>query len=235
MIEYFSGMGNSAAVAHKLKQLLPADFEDIVWVCPVYSWGLPPVVVKHLERYNYAGKRVHLVCTCGDDTGNIDLQWKRLVESRGGICGSVYSVKMPNTYVCLPFMDVDSKEVAESKLMASSARVDDIARRLQEGMVETDIDRGDFAWVKSRVIYPFFFRRLMKSSKFHHTDACISCGKCINSCPQSNIIRNDDGSPIWGDDCAFCLRCYHLCPRHAVAYGNATRNKGQYLHPDFLK
>ena len=30
-----------------------------------------------------------------------------------------------------------------------------------------------------------------------------------------------------------CLRCYHICPRRAVAYGKSTATKGQYLNPDF--
>lgn len=233
MVEYFSGMGNSAAVAAELRELLGNDFEDIVWVCPVYSWGLPPVVVKHIRNQDMSGRRVHLVCTCGDDTGMIDQQWSRLISEVGGVCGSVYSVRMPNTYVCLPFMDVDSEEVARKKLDDAEKRVKYIAERLNSGVIETDIVRGSIPGFKSKVIYPFFFKRLMRSSAFHHTDACVSCGKCIRSCPQQNIHPDSDGRPVWHDDCAYCLRCYHVCPNHAVAYGKHTSRKGQYLHPHF--
>lgn len=37
--------------------------------------------------------------------------------------------------------------------------------------------------------------------------------------------------PSWGQDCAGCLACYHVCPRHAVMYGKATVGKGQYMNP----
>ena len=37
--------------------------------------------------------------------------------------------------------------------------------------------------------------------------------------------------PHWGNRCAMCLRCYHSCPRNAVAYGKATAGKGRYMAP----
>lgn len=232
MFHIFSGMGNSAAVAARLELRLPVNFADDVWVFPVYSWGVPPVVVKHLEGLDLTGKRLHMVCTCGDDTGMLDRQWRELVESRGGQVGSIYSVQMPNTYVCFPFMDVDAPDVTAQKLQAATERVDYIAQRLTEGIIETDIKRGAFPRLKS-AIYPGFCKYMMDGSKFAHTSSCTGCGKCISLCPKGNISRGEDGLPQWGTDCAFCLRCYHVCPAHAVRHGSQTRRKGQYLHPDF--
>lgn len=233
MIHCFSGMGNSAAVATRLELKLPPDFEEDVWVCPVYSWGVPPVVVRHIKTLDLSGKVCHLVCTCGDDTGNIDRQWRKVIEGQGGEVGAVFSVRMPNTYVCLPFMDVDSREVTKRKLREAAGRVDYIAERLAAGSRETDIRRGWLPGLKSGVIYPQFFRYGMHVEKFHHTRSCTGCGLCISQCPQHNISRGADGLPAWGADCAFCLRCYHSWKAHAVAYGHQTRKKGQYLHPDF--
>ena len=36
--------------------------------------------------------------------------------------------------------------------------------------------------------------------------------------------------PTWGPNCALCMRCYHLCPNHAINYGRETENKGQYRY-----
>ena len=233
MIHCFSGMGNSAAVANRLELKLPPNYPAEIWVFPVYSWGVPPVVVKHIEQLDLSGKVCHMVCTCGDDTGNIDRQWRRLVESRGGSAGSIFSVRMPNTYVCLPFMDVDSRPVADRKLRDAADRVDSIARSIMSGEIVTDIRRGALPALKSAVIYPAFFRHLMKASKFHSTASCLSCGRCIALCPNKNISAGPDGRPQWAENCAFCLRCFHSCKAHAVAYGSQTRKKGQFLHPDF--
>ncbi len=235
-IHCFSGMGNSAAVAARLESKLPANFADDVYVFPTYSWGLPPIIVEHLSRANLRGRRVHLVVTCGDDTGQLDRQWRRLLAQSGAEAGSIYSVQMPNTYVCLPFMNVDPKELAAEKLSRAAARVDYIAGRLAAGIVETDIVRGAMARFKTSVIYPLFFAgQATRGKKFHPADSCTGCSTCSRECPKSNITMGSDRRPHWANDCTYCLRCYHVCPTHSVAYGRFTRNKGQYLHPDFQK
>lgn len=228
-------MGNSAAVARRLSELLPPSFPDHVWVFPVHAWGIPPVLVRHISSLNLAGTTVHLVCTYGDETGNIDRQWRRLIESRGATVGGIYGVQMPNTYVCFPFMDVDSPAKAADKLAAAAPRIEHIARSIAAGSVTVNLHRGFAPWFTSGVIYPFFFRRQMKVAKFHFTDSCTACGLCAARCPQANITRTPDGRPLWSNDCTFCLRCYHVCPSHAVAYGRVTAKKGQYLHPDFQR
>ncbi len=235
-IHCFSGMGNSAAVAARLESKLPVEFADEVYVFPTYSWGLPPIIVEHLNNCDLHGRRIHLVVTCGDDVGNLDRQWLKLIRIRGGEPGSIYSVQMPNTYVCLPFMDVDPKELAADKLNRATGRVDYIAERLAAGIVETDIVRGAMPRFKSSVIYPLFFAgQATRGKKFHAADSCIGCGTCSRECPKSNIIMGPDRHPQWANDCTYCLRCYHVCPAHAVAYGRSTKHKGQYLHPEFQK
>ena len=60
---------------------------------------------------------------------------------------------------------------------------------------------------------------------------CTGCGGCARSCPLGNIAMQPGGTPHWGNRCAMCLRCYHSCPRNAVAYGKATAGKGRYMAP----
>lgn len=231
----FSGMGNSLAVGNELKALLGAagTEDEILWVFPVYAWGVPPMLVRHIESLDLTGRVCHMVCTYGDEAGRIDCQWRSLILSRGGTPGGIYGVKMPNTYVCLPFFDVDSPQVRQAKLDAASGRIAAIAEAIAAGRRDTDLYFGSLPGFKSRVIYPWFFTHLMKTHKFHHTDGCTACGVCAKSCPAGNISRDADGAPLWGDYCAFCLRCYHICPHHAVAYGRHTARKGQYLNPNF--
>ena len=138
---------------------------------------------------------------------------------------------MPNTYVLMKGFDVDAPEVAQSKLDASDDAIGRIAAQI---LAETPGDitvRLGWSRVKSGIIYPWFIRYAMSPRPFHSTEGCISCGLCARSCPMDNIVMNSGGRPEWHDSCALCLRCYHVCPRHAVAYGKATSGKGQYLEP----
>lgn len=238
----FSGTGNSLFVATRIADALNgrvcmitdcrgADVtsaDDVVWVFPVYSWGIAPVMRRFMETVDVGGKRHHMVCTCGDDIGLTHWQWRRIMASRGQKACGAYSVGMPNTYVLLPGFDVDSPEVERQKLSASCGRIDEVAQKIASGFCGDDVVEGRMPWIKSKVIYPLFARFGMSPKPFHPTVHCTGCGTCAAACPLNNIkMRNH--RPLWGNDCAMCLRCYHICPAHAVAYGKATRDKGQYM------
>lgn len=228
----FSGLGNSAAVAEMLAAELPAEFADPVWVFPVYAWGVPPIVIKALENVDFNGKLVHMVCTCGSETGRIDRQWSRLVEDHGGVTGGIYSVVMPRSYICMPFMNTDPETTVKCKLEQARVRVSAIASSIAAHRRTVDLHFGPLPGFLSRVVYPWFFASLMKTSKFHSAPTCTGCGICASKCPNGNIAMAN-GRPQWGDNCTYCLRCYHSCPSHSVAYWRFTNHKGQYLHPDY--
>lgn len=249
MIVVFSGTGNSLYVADNLGRLLgdsvvslphsgsmPPAGERVVWVMPVYSWGVPPVVCRWIKEMDFPGAadaRHSLVVTCGDDTGTTDRQWRRLLEQRGWKGTDAWSVQMPNTYVLMKGFDVDSDALATEKIAKAGPRIEHIARliasRTGAGDAEpvSDLVRGSFATLKSRVVYPWFIRFAMSPEPFHANAMCVGCGICARSCPLGNITMGDDRRPCWGNNCALCLRCYHACPHNAVAYSTVTRGKGR--------
>lgn len=256
MIIYFSGTGNSRHCAQRLAALtadsdvreLSPDMlrhpasrildiaegdKRVVWVFPTYSWGVPPVVANFINKTGLGRNAMQaqhfMLTTCGDDMAYTDRQWRHLLERRGISCATAFAIEMPNTYTLMKGFDVDAPEVSARKLAASEARLADIAHRIINGG-ESSLIRGAFAWFKSWVIYPWFKRYAMSSEPFHATGGCTGCGLCVRSCPMSNMTMTA-GRPVWGSHCALCLRCYHTCPRHAVAYGKATDGKGQWMYP----
>nr|MDE6490566.1 EFR1 family ferrodoxin [Muribaculaceae bacterium] len=245
MILYFSGTGNSYYVACELARLLgepdpvamlsatPAirmASSDVIWVFPIYSWGVPPVVVDCMQRFGFTGSGRHwMVCTCGDDIGLAHRQWEMIVNRRGWTPAGCFSVQMPNTYVMLPGFDVDSSEVESRKLRLAPERIAEIAANIKNGDAVVDVVKGTMPWLKTRLVYPGFVRHAMSPKRFNATDACVGCGRCSRECPLSNIKMDASSRPQWGRDCAFCLRCYHTCPVHAIAHGRYTSKKGQYL------
>ena len=256
MIICFSGTGNSAAVASRLSVLLDDESlvllrgeiltgekpaltlkgERIIWVFPTYSWGVPPVVADFIGRVEIAGADNvphFMVTTCGDDIGRTDRIWQRLIGMRGWSTAGRWSVRMPNTYVCMKGFDVDSKRVEGEKLGAMPSRVADIAGAIIGRPDAVDVETGSWAWIKTKLIYPWFRRYAMSSKSFRVSDACIGCGACERGCPTENIRLNAGTKrPEWDDNCALCLHCYHYCPTNAIAYGKNTGGKGQYRCPD---
>jgi NAD-dependent dihydropyrimidine dehydrogenase PreA subunit len=206
----------------------------VVWVFPIYSWGVPPIVLRFIDKVKLKGgdeARHYMVCTCGDDIGRADDQWRQHLSQRGWTPRGAFSVIMPNTYVCMKGFDVDSKELEAEKLAAMPARVDEIAAAIERGYADSDVTRGSWAWLKTNVVYGWF-RAFQMSPMPFQADAqkCSSCGLCARSCPLMNI-QLKDGRPQWGPSCTMCLRCYHRCPTKAIAYGKQTAEKGQYRSP----
>ena len=253
MIFYFSGTGNSRWVAEAIaaaqgegllfipeeegKNDLPSyrlqEGEKIGFVFPVYSWAPPRIVLDFVERLvleNYGGHYLFFVCTCGDDTGLTGRIFCKAVEKKGWKCKAGFSVIMPNTYVAMKGFDVDPAPVRDRKLAEAPSAVESVNRNLSERRQVFRCKKGSFPFFKTRLISPFFNKYQVTAKPFRATDSCIGCGKCAEACPVGNVIV--DSKPVWGNRCTCCLACYHYCPVHAVEYGTATRNKGQYVNPD---
>ena len=253
MIFYFSGTGNSTFVATTISNFLglPMRFipevnvkeldvpeEKILFIFPIYSWGVPPIVSKFIsditseywERVIDKGIEVDCVMTCGDEVGLAPEMIMKHFKKVGISLNSIWSVIMPNNYVLLPGFDVDPKEVENTKLRECKKRIIEIAQGISNGQRRIDVVKGNIPWLKTKLIFPLFKKWGISTKKWHYTDACISCGRCEKICPMLNV-QMIDSHPKWGNVCCSCLGCYHVCPVHAVQYGNATRKKGQYLFP----
>lgn len=174
MIICFSGTGNSLAVAKELAALAHytvwqlgeplssppaiAPGENIVWVMPCHSWGMPKWMAKVLKTLPLVGAEQsdhYLVMTCGDDIGLAHLQWRNAIKRKGWKPVGTYSVAMPNTYILLPGFDVDAPEVANHKLQEMPSRVTKIWHGIKCRARVDDVVRGAVPWIKTRLVYPF--------------------------------------------------------------------------------
>ena len=48
----------------------------------------------------------------------------------------------------------------------------------------------------------------------HAADSCTGCGVCAGRCPAGNIKLND--KPVFGFKCMMCMRCVYSCPVSAI-------------------
>ena len=258
MIYYFSGTGNTRWVATRIADLLNCKAADICtmdvealdnkalnasltadepigFAFPIHGWQPPRIMrrfLRSLPHSIFADRYVFAVCTCGDETGKALDIFRNELKARGMQLDFCASVQMPNTYVCLPFMDTDPKALETSKLENAEVRVRDIAERIRLKEKGEDLVKGTAPWLLTHVIGEYFNRHMVNDSKFRvDSDVCIHCGMCAKVCPVGNIQYDSSSLPQWkhDDTCTGCMACYHHCQKHAINFGNITRKRGQYF------
>ena len=252
MVFYFSGTGNTRWVAEELakntgEKILSIsnelkgecsyslqEGERLGFCFPVHGWQPPRIVRDFINKATFSLKSStysYAILTCGDNIGKaLDIFKKELNKKQLQI-SSAYSLIMPESYVCLPFMHTDTKENEQKKIHNATIELKRITNEIinrEPNIVR--ITRGPFPWTLSHVIGAFFNAHMISDKKFFvDENICIHCRKCEKTCPTGNIfIKN--GVPHWlhNNTCTNCLSCYHHCPKHAINYGKITRKRGQY-------
>ena len=250
MLFYFSGCGNSRHAAEVLAQglndslvFIPeaaregqydyalAEDERLGFVFPVYSWAPPRLVLDFVRQLQLASKPnyVYFACTCGDECGQTEKIFRQALSEKGWELSACFSLTMPETYVGMAGFKLDTAEKAKQKITETDAKLDRNIPRLANREHFSEITIGRFAWLKSGLINKSFNKYALNASKYHSTENCIGCGKCVNVCPLKNITL-ENNRPVWDDHCTMCMACYHHCPVNAIQYGKATVGKGQYYY-----
>ena len=245
MVWYFSATGNTRYVANLLAKELgdeavsitekQSDINVPVICFPVHGWRVPKIVEKFLKArtFNPVEGSMYVVFTCGDDCGKA-IEWLRKITDPLGVSiAGAFSIQMPESYVGLPFMDVDNKRREQEKIAAarhSVQHIADVIRKNKRGVYE--VHEGSFARIKSEIIGGFFHNVLITDKTFRvDRRSCIGCGRCVEVCQVDNMLLNKAKQPEWRhtDRCLTCLACYHVCPRHAISFNGMTSRKGQYF------
>lgn len=256
MLFYFSGTGNSRWVAETIADAIKepliniADYSDgnddietylksnerIGFCFPIHGWQPPRIVRNFIKRLNIITTGNHYcyaICTCGDNAGKAMNILAGELGKKGLVIHSAFSLIMPETYVCLPFMYTDTKEREHEKILKVSNKLLGITDIINERKASAyQITEGPVPWILTYIIGAFFNKFMITDAPFH-TDAhvCKRCGVCKKVCPTKNIYYDTDGLPRWksNGNCTCCLACYHHCPVHAINYGRITKTRGQYF------
>ncbi|MCH4179708.1 MAG: EFR1 family ferrodoxin [Megasphaera sp.] len=243
MILYFSGTGNSLAIAKKLAEKLGdtavhiSDIQDecmricdksIGFVFPVYFGELPDPVRIFAEYVHFSPSTYFYgVATCGSMPGRALLSLKKILSGKdctlsyGKVCcmiaNSTIASKRHIQYD-LHRLDGEDDIVAEIAEAVRSQRNNqqDIRSSLAANVM-------NIGWLKRRG--QKWFRIAVD------TDACVRCGICEKICPSHNISTDENGLTI-GNNCSHCLACVHWCPQQAMRVrGRKVLPEDQYHHP----
>lgn len=254
MIFYFSATGNTRWAAEQIRKNIVDDLlyipdiinkheftikdgERIGFCFPVHGWR-PPIIVREFIRQlrftNYKNNFCYAVCTAGDTVGETIEILEQDLAIAGIKLNSSFSLIMPESYVGMPFMDVDTPEKEKLKITEADKTLEkyiSLIKTRQNGLQELTI--GRWPRINSRIIGHLFLKYIVKDTPFRvDNDKCIKCGKCASLCPVHDIKGGVGLEPEWlhNGKCLTCFACYHHCPTKAISFGSRTKNKGQYWY-----
>ena len=183
----------------------------------------------------------YCVCTAGDSIGLTIENLNEVISQNPSLqalgiteVSSSYSLIMPESYIGLPFMDVDPKEREIRKKENAAQELAVVCEEIfdrKEGI--NRLVKGPIPWFFTKVVGGFFEKVLITDKRFHvEKDRCVKCGICANVCPVGDIKGGHGEYPVWlhHKDCLTCFTCYHHCPHHAIEFGHQTQKKGQYFY-----
>ena len=233
--------------------------ERLGFVFPVHGWRVPKLVREfiskmkiHREPSDASAENkakdddclknrpfAYCVCTAGDSIGLTIENLNEVISQNPSLqalgiteVSSSYSLIMPESYIGLPFMDVDPKEREIRKKENAAQELAVVCEEIfdrKEGI--NRLVKGPIPWFFTKVVGGFFENVLITDKRFHvEKDRCVKCGICANVCPVGDIKGGHGEYPVWlhHKDCLTCFTCYHHCPHHAIEFGNQTQKKGQY-------
>lgn len=256
MIFYFSCTGNTKWAAKTLaeatgdtlvnmadeepgKPYCTAEGERIGFCFPIHGWRPPLTVRRFITRLNIttpSGKApyCYAVCTAGDTVGEgMDIFESDLAQANLALSCRL-SLLMPESFVGLPFMDVD-KPQREKQKKDEAKRL--LAQFTKENIMPcapgNHIVEGRWKRTNSRLLGYFFIKHIIGDRHFSADPTkCTGCGRCAKVCPVDNIACPPGATPTWlhTGQCLSCFACYHHCPNRAIEYGRRTKGKGQYYY-----
>ena len=234
-ILYFSSTGNSLYIAQRVKNALGgqikyipnyegdgSEFERIILITPIYSYGMPTFVYDLIPRLNKTTELIIIQNYGGMVSGADYLVYQYAKEYELNI-KAIYVLKMPENFTATFTVP---KFYIKSTLKSADSRIDKVINSISSGAYrvpkkcKTKID----VYLKNKSNWHLI------GEDFSTTDACVKCGKCVSVCPADNISLND-GKIVFSNKCVACLGCYHRCPQKAIVY-KQKKKKDRYINPN---
>ena len=233
--------------------------EHIGFIFPIHGWRVPSIVKEFItkltiktlgEDTSHVKHYCFCLVTAGDAIGKamerFQQQLKSVTVNDALSLKAVCSLIMPESYVGLPGMDVDTKEKELEKKELASKQLKEFSNILKQHPHKdsnqiwgwNQLIRGPIPSFFSGPVGGFFERFLITDKPFHvDSRRCVKCGICANVCPVSDIKGGLGFEPEWlhNGKCLTCFSCYHHCPHHAIEFGKRTQKKGQYFYNKLSK
>ncbi len=205
-------------VLHPLEQTSPQSLGQkgaLVLIFPVHAFNPPRNVIRFVRDLPENLNKVVSIISVGSSESMMNTaastRIKSILEDKGCTVEQDELLAMPLTILtALP------EQQAKEMITGSEEKIHKIAGRIISGQKSDRHVSFASKWIA-------FFGRLESLAarlfglELHASDACTSCGVCVDNCPQKNIRFDKNNIPVFGFNCLMCLRCIYNCPENAIS------------------
>ena len=245
-IFYFTGTGNTLALARNLKEklknsdLIPlaslkntfdaTGYEKLVFLFPVYGGGIPAIVSEKLNNITISPTAYKAsICNYAGGQGAALSIFAEEFEKQTGLEIDVgWGLMMPNNYI--PLYGSESPEMINKKLSKANEALIKIADEINQ-KIKKPIEKPPLYSLIKAAWKGFLLSSKRTDNRFRVDSSCTSCGLCARICPVNNISLSDKGKPKWHNKCLQCMACLQYCPEKAIHCFWWTKNRKRYHHP----
>lgn len=242
IIFYFSGTGNSHAIAEKMAELLSnsevfhikslkgmnlTQYDQIGFVYPSYAIHAPAIVTEYIEAIELQeNQKVFLTVTYGGTYGYAIEDVRKILMSKNITNLMEFKLHMPGSY--LLEYGAFPNWYQNYLLKGSEKKLKRICNNIRKEKKGKEIAPNMVA-----ILFQKNGRQMMENfrnrGKLFYTDkTCIQCGKCAAICPADNISYKDE-AVVWGDHCTQCMACIQNCDK--IIHPLLKPNRKKYHHP----
>ncbi len=198
-----------------------------IFVAPVYAWRFPRVFEKWIKDCTFGGNmKAYFLLTCGDDIGVAGNYIRKLAQKQGFEYMGTQEAVMPENYIVM--FSAPPAEEDKAIILKAAEHTLELCKAVSAQIPFEKTKSTFVGHLCSDIVNPCFYTFYIGAKKFYATDACVSCGKCVESCMLNNITLSD-GKPVWGKDCTHCMACICKCPVEAIEYGKHTKGLRRYV------
>lgn len=200
-----------------LKPINTKDYDYIGFGYPIYGFNSPRPFNQYVKKLSYKEGQKYFIYKNSGETYGInnasDKDLLRLMKKRKCVLSGQYHFVMPYN-IHFPF---------EKDFVREILAYDD---KLAKIMIY-DLENGYINRINSNFIYnvaasAVAIQRIggdINSFLYKvDSDKCVKCMKCIENCPEKNIVVKGDKIKF-NHHCDMCMRCSFFCPTNAINIG----------------